>query len=200
MSFSKMEHGTLEDWLAIGVAVSDRQSRMAETILALLKSLETQVDGFSVSQLEHSLQTATRASRAGASDELVVAALCHDIGKSISVENHAAIGAEILRPYVSEGTYQILRTHQDFQGKHYYALMGKSTRLRNQYRHEPWYEQACTFTDEWDQASFEAGYDSQPLSFFEPLVRRVFAQMRVDPKIKVPSPTLTPPPAVEPSL
>ena len=57
-------------------------------------------DGFAVDQLVHSLQTATRAEEAGADDEVVVASLCHDIGKAVSVPNHPRIAAEILRPYV----------------------------------------------------------------------------------------------------
>jgi len=58
------------------------------------------VDGFGVDQLTHCLQTATRAEQAGADDELVVASLCHDIGKAVMVPNHPRIAAEILRPYV----------------------------------------------------------------------------------------------------
>ncbi len=178
MSFTRMENGKLEDWLVIGEAVSARQAQMADVILALLKSLDTMVDGFAVSQLQHAIQTATLAHRAGASDEIVVAALCHDIGKAISVENHPAIGAEILRPYVSDETYHVLRTHQDFQGKHYYALMGKSPRMRNKYAQEPWYDLACRFTDEWDQAAFDPAYESLPLEYFEPYVRRQFAKTK----------------------
>ena len=67
---------------------------------AMLESLEEITDGFAVDQLVHSLQTATRAEEAGASDEVVVASLCHDIGKAVSVMNHPRIAAEILKPYV----------------------------------------------------------------------------------------------------
>ncbi|MGH9763425.1 MAG: HD domain-containing protein, partial [Blastocatellia bacterium] len=109
------------------------------------------------------------------SEEMIVAALCHDIGKAISVMNHPAIAAEILRPYVSEETYEIVRTHQDFQGRHYYALMGKDPDARRQYVNEPWYEMACKFTDEWDQTSFDPAYDTLPLSHFEPMIARVFS-------------------------
>ena len=45
-------------------------------------------DGFAVDQLTHCLQTAALAEQAGADDELVVASLCHDIGKAVSVSNH----------------------------------------------------------------------------------------------------------------
>ena len=178
MSFTRMDQGKIEDWMAIGQAVTQRQSSMPTIIKAMLLQLEEQVDGFAVNQLHHCLQTATRALRDGAAEEMAVAALCHDIGKVISVENHPAIAAEILKPYVSRETYEIIRTHQDFQGRHYYALMGKDPAARRQYASEPWYEMACVFTDGWDQTSFDPEYDTLPLSHFEPMIDRVFASPR----------------------
>jgi predicted HD phosphohydrolase len=178
MSFTRMDQGKVEDWMVIGQAVARRQGRMPEVIRAMLAQLEEQVDGFAVNQLQHGLQTATRAVRDGASEEMIVAALCHDIGKVISNENHPAIAAEILRPYVSRETYEVVRTHQDFQGRHYYALMGKDPEARGRYAGEPWYEMATRFTDEWDQTSFDPEYDTLPLSYFEPMIDRVFARPR----------------------
>lgn len=175
MSFTRMDQGKIEDWMAIGQAVGARQANMPSIIKAMLMRLEEQVDGFAVNQLHHALQTATRAARDGAAEEMIVAALCHDIGKVISVENHPAIAAEIMKPYVSSETYQIIRTHQDFQGRHYYALIGRDPDARRQYAGEPWYQTACVFTDEWDQTSFDPEYDTLPLSYFEPMIERVFA-------------------------
>jgi predicted HD phosphohydrolase len=173
-----MDQGKPEDWMQIGQAVAQRQSTMPSIIKAMLAQLKEQVDGFAVNQLEHGLQTASRAERDGASEEMIVAALCHDIGKTISVENHPAIAAEILKPYVSRETYEIIRTHQDFQGRHYYALIGKDPEARRQYTDEPWFEMARRFTDEWDQAAFDPEYDTLPLAHFEPMVERVFASPR----------------------
>lgn len=176
MSFTRMDEGQVDQWVAIGREIMQRQAGMPRIIRGMLRQLETQVDGFAIDQLQHGLQTATRALRAGASEELVVAALCHDIGKVISVENHPAIAAEILRPYVSEETYQIVRTHQDFQGKHYYAFLGRDPNARQQYAEQPWYGLATTFTDEWDQASFDPAYETLPLEHFEPMIDRVFSR------------------------
>src|SRR4029434_7926915 len=67
MSFTRMDQGKLEDWLAIGQQVTQRQSAMPSIIKAMLLQLEEQLDGFAVNQLQHGLQTATRASRDGAS-------------------------------------------------------------------------------------------------------------------------------------
>lgn len=178
MSFTRMDEGQLHEWMAIGQQVAKRQAAMPQIIKNMLAQLEQQVDGFNLDQLQHGLQTATRAERAGASEEMIVAALCHDIGKVISVENHPAIAAEILKPYVSPETYEIVRTHQDFQGKHYYALMGKDPNARLQYENETWYEKARQFTDEWDQTSFDNHYDTLPLAHFEPMIDRIFAEPR----------------------
>jgi len=178
MGFTRMDQGSVEDWMLIGNAISERQAGMPKVVKAMLAKLEEQVDGFAVNQLEHSLQTATRAVRAGASEELIVASLCHDIGKAISPANHAGISAEILKPYVSRDTYEIIRTHQDFQGRHYYAFLGKDPESRRQYVNEPWYRQACEFTDEWDQVAFDPEYDSLPLAHFEPMIDRLFSQVR----------------------
>ena len=176
MPFTRMDQGKVEDWMVIAQAVKQRRASMPQVIRRMLGQLEEQVDGFAVNQLEHSLQTATRAVRAEASEELIVAALCHDIGKVVSLENHPAIAAEILKPYVSQETYEIVRTHQDFQGRHYYAFLGKDPEAREQYTNRPWFAMACQVTDEWDQTSFDPDYDTLPLAYFEPMIDRVFTR------------------------
>ena len=123
-TFTRMDESTLEQWQAIGHETATNQHRVADRIIGLLTSLSDITDGFITDQLTHCLQTATRAERDGAEPEVVFASLCHDIGKAISVPNHPAIAAEIVRPYVSEDVYNMVRTHQDFQGRHYYAHFG----------------------------------------------------------------------------
>src|SRR5260370_21735072 len=176
MPFTRMDQGKVGDWMVIGAAVVRRQSTMPQIILAMLGQLEEQVDGFAINQLQHGLQPATRAERAGASEEMIVAALCHDIGKVISNYNHPAIAAEILKPYVSKETYEVIRTHQDFQGRHYYTLIGKDPEERRRDEGEPWYGLATQFTDEWGQTSFDPKYDTLPLTHFEPMLHRVVAR------------------------
>ncbi len=176
MPFTRMDQSTAAEWMTIGGEVAKRQAQMPTLIKFMLRQLEAQTDGFATNQLVHALQTATRAVRANASEELIVAALCHDIGKVISVINHPAIAAEILKPYVGRATYEIIRTHQDFQGRHYYALMGMNPDARSQYAHQPWYSLAEKFTDEWDQTSFDPNYDTLPFEYFEPLIDRVFSK------------------------
>src|SRR4026209_140551 len=123
-TFTRMDESTAEQWAVIGAESDSNRSRVADRVLGMLDSLSDITDGFSTDQLTHCLQTATLAERAGADDQVVVAALCHDIGKAISVPNHPRIGAEILRPYVRAEVYEMIRVHQDFQGRHYYGYFG----------------------------------------------------------------------------
>src|ERR1044071_8038461 len=144
-SFTRMDEGTAEQWAVIGAETAKDRGRVADRVLAMLRSLDTIVDGFATDQLTHCLQKATRAERAGADDEVIVASLCHDIGKAVSVPNHPAIAAEILKPYVRTEVYEMIKAHQDFQGKHYYAHFGKDPDAREQYRGQPWFDLAAQF-------------------------------------------------------
>lgn len=180
-TFTRMDESTAEQWGRIGVETARNQGRVAERVLGMLRSLEDVTDGFAVDQLTHCLQTATLAERAGADDEVVVAALCHDIGKAVSVPNHPAIAAAILRPYVRDEVYDMIRVHQDFQGRHYYAHFGGDPDAREKHRGEldgETFALAARFADDWDQVAFDPNGPTEPLEHFEPVVRSVFAQAR----------------------
>ena len=107
-SFARMDESTREQWMHIAEVTVAAQPRVADRILSMLADLENVTDGFAVNQLEHAIQTATRAEDAGMDEEVIVASLCHDIGKIISVANHPKIAAEILRPYVREDVYWMI--------------------------------------------------------------------------------------------
>lgn len=177
-TFTRMDESTAEQWAVIGAETVQNQPRVADRVLGMLRSLEEIIDGFAVDQLVHSLQTATRAERAGADEEVVVASLCHDIGKSVSVPNHPRIAAEILRPYVRDEVYEMILVHQDFQGRHYYAHFGGDPDAREKHRaalDADTFALAARFADEWDQVAFDPDYATESLEHFEPLVRKVFA-------------------------
>jgi len=177
-----MDESSAEQWAVIGEESAKNQSRVAERVLGMLRSLEDITDGFNTNQLVHSLQTATRAERAGADEEVVIASLCHDIGKAVSVPNHPAIAAEIIKPYVRGEVYDMIRTHQDFQGRHYYAYFGGDPDAREKHRAEldaDTFALAERFADEWDQTSFDTDYDTLPLEHFDDRVRALFANARL---------------------
>jgi predicted HD phosphohydrolase len=178
-TFTRMDESTAEQWAVIGKESSENQGRVAERVLAMLRSLDEIVDGFAVDQLTHCLQTATLAERAGADDEVVFASLLHDVGKAVSVPNHPGIAAAIIKPYVRPDVFHMVLAHQDFQGKHYYAHFGGDPNARDQYKGEPWYDLTAQFADEWDQIAFDPDYDTLPLEHFEPLVREKFARAKL---------------------
>lgn len=174
-TFTAMDQSTEQEWRTIARETNRNQPRVAERILDMLRSLASIEDGFVTDQLTHCLQTATMAERAGATEEVVVASLCHDIGKAVSVPGHPAIGAAILKPYVGADVHFMIEAHQDFQGRHYYAHFGLDANSRDKYVGHPAFDLAARFADEWDQKAFDPAYDTLPLEHFEPMVRRLFA-------------------------
>src|SRR5436305_14308268 len=112
--FTDMREGRAEDWAHIAVEHGKHQKSVAaRQIMEGLARLEAIEVGFAADQLTHSLMAGTLARRSGASDEEVVAALCHDLGKLFSIPNHGAIPAEMLKPDVSEAIYHAVYWHQE---------------------------------------------------------------------------------------
>ncbi|NES77550.1 MULTISPECIES: HD domain-containing protein [unclassified Okeania] len=175
VSFTRMLDGTKEDYELIYSLAEESTKGLAERILAALEPLKTSFDGYKVTRYEHSLQAATRAYRHGESEEIVVAALLHDIGDELAPYNHSELAAVILQPYVSEKTYWIVKHHSTFQ-KYYYAhYMGSDRYEREKYRDHPYYQATVDFCENYDQNSFDPQYDTLPLAFFAPMVKRIFA-------------------------
>ena len=125
---------------------------------------------------EHGLQTATRAHAAGADEETVVVALLHDIGEVLSPVNHGEVAAGLLRPYISPESYFILMHHEVFQAFYYGDAAGVEKHTREQFRHSPHFDACERFCLEWDQSSFDPGFQSQPVEDFVPMVRRILSR------------------------
>ena len=176
VSFTSMAAGTREDYELLERLEAQFASSTADRVLEQLLGLAGSLAGYKVDRLEHSLQSATRAYRDGAEEEMVVAALLHDIGDLLAPHNHSEMAAAVLRPYVSERTYWVVRQHGLFQSYYYAHHMGGDRNARDRYVDHPWYQDAVDFCHRWDQSSFDPEYDSLPLEFFEPMVRRVFAR------------------------
>ena len=114
--FTAMTEGTAEDWATIGRASMAHRGEHVDRILGHLRMLDNDYGGFAVDRLEHSLQTATRAHRAGQDEEYVVCALLHDIGDILLPASHAELGAAILKPYISDENHWMVEHHGIFQG------------------------------------------------------------------------------------
>ena len=171
--FHAMTECTAEDWQAIGRAAAPRRGEHVDNILAHLKLLDGDNGGFAVDRLEHSLQTATRAHRAGQNEEYVVCALMHDVGDILCPASHAELGAAILKPYISEANHWMMEKHGIFQGYYFFQHIGLDRDMRDQFRSHPQFEYCAQFCHLYDQNSFEPGYDTMPLAAFEPMLRRV---------------------------
>ena len=171
--FTAMTEGTAEDWAIIGKEYRNFAKGVADRVLDHLKLLEGDFGGFPVCRLEHSLQTATRAHRDGRDERYVVMALMHDIGDTLGTYNHPDVAAAIIKPFVSEEAHWICEKHGAFQGYYYFHHVGMDRDVREQWRGHPYFEACAHFCEKYDQAAFDPNYDSAPLSFFEPMVRRV---------------------------
>jgi predicted HD phosphohydrolase len=165
------------DWITMGISGAFNQATVPDTLLGLLRTLGDLRLGYPLSLLDHSLQAATRARRAGASDDLVLAALLHHVGMALSVEGYAELSAAIVRGYVSEDAYQIMRHHAEYAAAHYGVQTGEPTDQRARYANQPFHADAVRFADEWERLSYDPGYLSLPLAEFEPLIRERFATL-----------------------
>jgi predicted HD phosphohydrolase len=182
VSFRRMEDGTREDYELLESSEREFARRLPDHVLAALGKLDDTLAGYPVSRLEHSLQAATRALRDGADDELVVAALIHDVGDELAPYNHAAIAAEIIRPYVRAEVTWIVEQHGLFQSYYYAHHTGGDRNGRHRYIDHPWYAACRDFCANWDQCSFDPDYRWEPLARFEPLLREVFSRPAHDPR------------------
>ena len=171
-----MKHGSKEDYELLSKFEKEFAEKLPDRILETLRSLGDSMDGYQVSRLEHSLQSATRAERDGADEEMIVATLLHDIGDSLAPFNHSQLVASVLRPYVSEKVYWIMLHHGLFQEYYYAHHIGRDRNARDQFKDHQYYQDAVDFCENWDQKSFDPEYDSFPLEHFEPMVRNIFSR------------------------
>jgi predicted HD phosphohydrolase len=182
VSFTRMEDGTREDYELLDRSEREYALRLPDQVLSSLRKLDHSLAGYPLSRLEHSLQAATRARAAGADDELVVAALIHDIGDELAPYNHAELAAATIRPYVRAEVAWIVEQHGLFQTYYYLHHRGGNRHARDQFLDHPWYNACRDFCANWDQCSFDPHYRWQPLSAFEPLVREIFTRPAHDPR------------------
>jgi predicted HD phosphohydrolase len=187
VSFRRMQDGTREDYLLLDQTERECAQQLPDKILAALGQLGNALRGYQVSRLHHSLQTATRALRDGADDELIAAALIHDIGDELAPYSHQEIAAAILRPYVRAEVTWIVEHHALFQNYYYVHHLGGDRHARERYKDHPWYGACRDFCANWDQNSFDPEYPTEPLSKFEPIVRRIFSRAPHDARYTTPA-------------
>ncbi len=170
-----MEEASQGDFEAVMEYDAVYNRGLVDRLLDQLRQLDEEWTAYPINRYQHSLQSATRAYRDGADEETIVAALLHDIGDISAPFNHSEVAAAILKPYVSEKTYWIIRHHGVFQGYYYNHHLGGDRNAREKYRNSPYYDACVYFCHHYDQCAFDPDYDTLELEFFEPMLRRVFA-------------------------
>ena len=176
VSFTEMKNGTKDDYLFLDRHEKNCASKTADRILKFMSGLTETLEGYQISRLEHSLQSATRAHKNGESEEMVVAALLHDIGDELAPMNHSEYAAAILKPYVSERTHWIVEKHGEFQMFYYAHHLGGDKNKRDKYKGHKYYQATIDFCEKYDQNSFDPNYKSLPLDFFKPMVKKIFSR------------------------
>ena len=176
--FHAMVDGTQEDYQKISAAFGEFSKTLPDRVMDHLKMLKGDFGGFAVDRFEHSLQTATRAHKDGRDEEYVVCALLHDIGDLLGTFNHAELGATILKPFISEQNYFMLQNHVVFQGYYFFHHIGLDRDARDAFREHEHFEYTAQFCHLYDQSSFDPNYESLPLEFFEPMVRKLMERPR----------------------
>ena len=176
VSFTEMKNGTKEDYLFLDKHEKNFASKTADRLLKFMSGLTETLEGYKISRLEHSLQCATRAYKYNESEEIVVAALLHDLGDELAPMNHSEYAAAILKPYVSEKTHWIIEKHGEFQMYYYAHHLGGDRNKRDEYKSHKYYQDTINFCEQYDQNSFDPNYKSLPLEFFRPMVKKIFSR------------------------
>jgi predicted HD phosphohydrolase len=182
VSFRRMEEGTKADYDLLDESEKAYAAGLPGRVLRAVRNLDHSLEGYPVSRLDHSLQTATRALRDGADDELIVAALIHDVGDELAPYNHAEVAAGIIRPYVRAEVTWIVEQHGLVQTYYYVHHNGGDRFMRDVLKGHPWFDACVDFCHQWDQSSFDPDYPTLPLEAFEGYVRKIFGREAHDPR------------------
>ena len=172
-----MADGTVDQYKRIERLYRDHTGEaLVPHLTTVFRLLEGPTLGYPINRARHSRQSATRALRNGESDEFVVAALLHDIGDVLAPDNHSAVAAAIVAPYVSEETAWVVRHHGLFQGYYYFHHFGGDRNTRERYTASPYYDRCVDFCASYDQNCFDPKYDDLPMEDFVPLLEEVFSR------------------------
>lgn len=177
VGWTRMEAGTREDYEFL-TPLFDQHTRgtLVDNLVTILGMLAGPRLGYQVDRYDHSLQSASRALRAGERPDLVVAALLHDIGDAFAPQNHSEAAAALLAPYVDDEATWVVRHHGLFQGYYYFHHLGGDRNARDAYADEPHHEACVRFCAHYDQNCFDPDYPTLPIETFRPMLDEVFGR------------------------
>jgi predicted HD phosphohydrolase len=177
VAFTRIRDGSPEEFATVMASLRTLTGNLPYRILEGLKqSADEGVGGYQVNRIQHVLQSATRAQRAGESTDYVVAALVHDIGDLMAPYSHGEIAAAVIKPFVEPRLTWILKVHPIFTAYYYADFIGADKNARDRHRGNKWFDDAVYFVENYDENCFDPNYDSLPLEFFEPMVHEVFSR------------------------
>ena len=176
VNFTEMKNGSKEDYLLLDKHEKKYIEGTADRLIKFMSGLSNTLEGYQVTRLEHSLQTATRALNDKADEEMIVAALFHDIGDELAPLNHSEYAGTVLKPYVSEKTHWIIEKHGEFQMYYYAHHLDGNRNQRDKYKGHKYYKDTVDFCEKWDQKSFDPNFKSMSLKEFEPFVKKIFSR------------------------
>lgn len=180
MHFTRMDQGSDEDFQILKRVHEQTLADLPDRLIAMVSDLSADA-AYNLNRSDHSLQTATRALRDNACEELIVVALFHDVGESLGPMNHGEVAASILRPFISDDHCNLLKYHPLFQTYFYARHLGLDPNARDQFKNEPWYQVTVDFCARYDEVSFDPYYRNEPMTTFAPIVHRVLNQRWVPP-------------------
>ena len=172
-----MKNGSKEDYLLLDKHEKKYIEGTADRLIKFMSELSNTLEGYQITRLEHSLQTATRALNDKASEEMIVATLLHDIGDELAPLNHSEYAGTVLKPYVSEKTHWIIEKHGEFQMYYYAHHLDGNRNQRDKYKGHKYYKDTIDFCENWDQKSFDPNFKSLSLNEFEPFVKKIFSRI-----------------------
>ncbi|UOQ95110.1 HD domain-containing protein [Halobacillus shinanisalinarum] len=176
VDFRKMVEGTKEEFEYLEKLEEGFNTGLPDRLLKKLDELKNSFSGYRISRYEHSLQSATRAYQNNEDEDMIVAALLHDIGDELAPHTHGEMVAAILKPFVSEKATWIVKHHGVFQ-QHYMAHMTETEKnARDIFKDNPFYQACVNFCENYDQNCFDPDFEYLPVEFFEPMVRKVFTR------------------------
>jgi predicted HD phosphohydrolase len=175
-----MDQGSDADFQVLQRVHERTLHELPDCLFGLLAGLGNDT-AYNITRRDHCLQAATRALRDSKDEEYVAVALLHDVGESLGPFNHGEVIAAVLRPFISRDNYFMLVHHSLFQTYFFAAHLGLDPKARDRFKSDPAYERTVEFCAKYDEVSFDPDYSNEPLSTFDPMVRRRLAKGWVPP-------------------
>ncbi len=177
VTWTEMADGTAEDYIHLdGLYRQHATDHLVDSLLNAVRMLEGPMLGYQVDRARHSRQSATRALHNDEPVDMVVAALLHDIGDVLAPDNHSAMAAAVIAPYVDPEITWVIRHHGVFQGYYYFHHLGHDRHAREQFQESPYYDRCVDFCANYDQNCFDPNHPDLSLEDFRPLVAEVFSR------------------------